>query len=290
MKNLLPSKKFTIISASVLLVLVVIFIATNDNLFPDRDYKKEQERLAETNIALGQVIYQDADNDGLFDWEESLWGTDPENPDSDGDGILDGQEVAAQKEEASDEELSNTELFARELFSTVVALNQTGNLTLENLDSVVEGFDGLLNKPLYYEKYSNLSVDFVETTPETQNVFKDDFTQIMTRYRSTKIGDELEYIALYLENPVDHQQDIEEIVELYSSIAQELSFVKTPNEIADRYIKLLNSFDQNGQIIQEMMYLNEDSIKGLSAIIQYEKVNSELIFNLRTINRYNAQI
>ena len=35
----------------------------------------------------------DTDNDGLDDYSESLFGTDPNNPDTDGDGYLDGEEV-----------------------------------------------------------------------------------------------------------------------------------------------------------------------------------------------------
>ena len=36
---------------------------------------------------------QDSDNDGLKDWEEELYKTDLRNPDTDGDGYLDGEEV-----------------------------------------------------------------------------------------------------------------------------------------------------------------------------------------------------
>lgn len=43
----------------------------------------------------GQVVFVDTDNDGLTDPEETLYGTDPQNPDSDGDGVNDGDEVAA---------------------------------------------------------------------------------------------------------------------------------------------------------------------------------------------------
>lgn len=37
----------------------------------------------------------DADNDGLKNWEEEVYKTDPRNPDTDGDGYLDGEEVAS---------------------------------------------------------------------------------------------------------------------------------------------------------------------------------------------------
>lgn len=36
---------------------------------------------------------KDTDNDGLKDWEEELYKTDPYNPDTDNDGYLDGEEV-----------------------------------------------------------------------------------------------------------------------------------------------------------------------------------------------------
>ncbi|MBI5037622.1 MAG: calcium-binding protein [Candidatus Kerfeldbacteria bacterium] len=35
----------------------------------------------------------DTDNDGLTDVQEGVWGTDILNPDTDGDGFLDGTEV-----------------------------------------------------------------------------------------------------------------------------------------------------------------------------------------------------
>lgn len=40
-------------------------------------------------VACGEL--EDLDGDGLFD--EEAWGTDPNNPDSDGDGFMDGDEV-----------------------------------------------------------------------------------------------------------------------------------------------------------------------------------------------------
>lgn len=41
---------------------------------------------------------RDSDADGLKSWEEALYGTDPENPDTDGDGTPDGQEIAARRD------------------------------------------------------------------------------------------------------------------------------------------------------------------------------------------------
>jgi hypothetical protein len=46
-----------------------------------------------TKITESADIKTDSDSDGLFDDEEESLGTDPDNPDTDGDTFLDGEEV-----------------------------------------------------------------------------------------------------------------------------------------------------------------------------------------------------
>lgn len=46
-----------------------------------------------TNSSISENLAKDSDNDGLTDMEEIIYGTDSQNPDSDGDGYKDGAEV-----------------------------------------------------------------------------------------------------------------------------------------------------------------------------------------------------
>lgn len=48
---------------------------------------------AATRMAITPTTTADSDNDGLSDAQEQALGTDPDNPDTDGDGLLDGPEV-----------------------------------------------------------------------------------------------------------------------------------------------------------------------------------------------------
>lgn len=52
-----------------------------------------QTLVAATSIAETAVVIGDADDDGLTDSQEAQIGTDPNNPDSDGDGLKDGDEA-----------------------------------------------------------------------------------------------------------------------------------------------------------------------------------------------------
>ena len=63
-------------------------------ILTDQDVIQINVRDEFGNSGTGTVtISEDTDNDGLTKIEEDILGTDPNNPDSDGDGVIDGQEV-----------------------------------------------------------------------------------------------------------------------------------------------------------------------------------------------------
>lgn len=92
MKPQKSSKKFNIVVA-ILILLISAFIGS---------YFLLQSRVSQANLLeqiaqqiKDQEIIDDLDYDGLTGWEENLYRTDPNNPDTDNDGYLDGEEVAA---------------------------------------------------------------------------------------------------------------------------------------------------------------------------------------------------
>ena len=80
----LPMKKLPLIS-----ILVAVFLAIGLILFIGTYSKKG----VFSRTALIESQDKDSDNDGLKDWEEELYKTSPYNPDTDGDGYLDGEEI-----------------------------------------------------------------------------------------------------------------------------------------------------------------------------------------------------
>jgi len=79
--------KFPLIS-----IIVGIIIIGGGMVFVWK-YSHKDSLLGKTT-KISQEQLKDSDNDGLKDWEEELYHTDPYNADTDNDGFLDGEEVA----------------------------------------------------------------------------------------------------------------------------------------------------------------------------------------------------
>jgi hypothetical protein len=137
--SLLPSKKF-LTSLGIVVILVVVIVILPRIV---REKKFQSTRTFDDTVTfevtVGDIVDNDADKDGLEDWEEALWGTNPLDPDTDGDGILDGAEIAEIRnalassivQETNEEGVTHGEAVARQLFATYSLLDVQGGLTDE---------------------------------------------------------------------------------------------------------------------------------------------------------------
>ena len=93
-KNIILSvranKKFILKTSAITIILVASFwILLKKPIQKDYVYEKKINNQEKRN----ELLNKDTDNDGLKDWEEILWKTDPNNPDTDGDKTTDGEEI-----------------------------------------------------------------------------------------------------------------------------------------------------------------------------------------------------
>ena len=73
--------KFIIITSIVVVLLVIIYVVffmpSNGEIFSTGN--KKNTPLKVENQTITELIQKDSDGDGVMDWEEGLWGTDPNN-------------------------------------------------------------------------------------------------------------------------------------------------------------------------------------------------------------------
>jgi len=96
MKTINIPKKFTK-KINIFLVIFIMLIGCligGYAILKSKNIKADMLGQLAQNFNMENVI-DDYDFDGLADWEEEIYKTDPTNPDTDGDGYLDGEEVAS---------------------------------------------------------------------------------------------------------------------------------------------------------------------------------------------------
>ena len=138
----------------------------------------------------------DVDQDGLSDSDESYWNTDFQNPDSDGDGFLDGEEVASgyDPREPSSHELGDS--LRDTVYGAPKEITPDFNITEDIAAMMFTGaYAGDLRRDADPEKFKNginaLSFSVIDnfyktqTLPSVTTVIVDDSLENQTAYVET---------------------------------------------------------------------------------------------------------
>ena len=89
-----------------------------------------------SNINTNSIVntaYFDSDNDGLTDAQEKFYTTDPNKPDTDGDGFWDGQEIASGRNPIIADNLTNTNTFSTADINLATTLDKEIYKAKENI-------------------------------------------------------------------------------------------------------------------------------------------------------------
>ncbi len=243
-----------IISAAILIIGGVVFVWQYSDI-------KKQPKFSQENL-------KDSDNDGLKDWEEELYKTNPNNPDTDADGYLDGEEINSGHNplvKAPGDKLTFYPL----------PLGEKYNITKKVLDA--ETINSLLDSYIYQKgEYIN---DHPEvSSPETFSAsIKESTIQEMSRRALAST------YPIILEKA---QKTISEMPEIFEiNIADE--DIKISNNNSQEAIKLYLS--QVSSILNaDTFFLQEQSYRAL--VSAYENNDFSKLDNLIKLNDEKIEI
>ncbi|MEI8130340.1 MAG: hypothetical protein WCG55_02430 [bacterium] len=288
----LPSKKFSIIIGTCIVVILAIFIATSYFGSKSSFNKNPGEfNLVSYSGTLNQAISQDSNNNGIPDWEESLWGLDPK-----GDGAANKKIIESKKAQnaikTDDSNLPTpTDIFTREFMSTVLALRQSGNLTPDALTKVAQTIgNDVDNKHANPVTYSMSDLTVVSTgTQKEKTAYQNALKNLISEYNNVDLGSELNIISDSLnQNNSGSLKLLQPIAEAYISLAKKMVALKTPIEISQSALALANSTAEMGQTLIHIENLYTDTIHGMVSLDDYVKASDEADRATATISSYFA--
>ena len=278
----------------IVLFLIGNFIQGRREIFQS-EFKKNNPD-GQLSVTLKEIVERDSDNDGLLDWEEGLWNLDPKNPDSDGDGILDGEEVNIQRknlnagaEITGEEPASNpttTENFAKELLTTVLALQQSGNLTPENLEKITDTFEKEIKNQERATIYDSNDLKIGEDNKKTISVYVVGINKILKKYPIKDEGVSAIIEKVLMEDSAEDLSKIDPIIKKYQSMAEELLALTVPRAASVAHLWLVNSVYNLSDDFQSMKTVYNDPVRAFLAIIQHEKTLEELRLALAGLSGY----
>jgi hypothetical protein len=267
---------------AVALLVAILMVVGAYFLSPSAEPAIEAANAGVSDDLTKLLADKDSDGDGLKDWEETLWHTDPNNPDTDGDGIPDGVSVDQQIKDAKDsgtdiaaeiEALNPSSKFNRAFFNEYLNVKgELGQVTGTSIQYVVQRAL-LAAEPPPRTAYD---VSTLKTVPLTESSGKTYIEAVST----VLIPEDPSVIekneAVLFDDAIKNGNEsaaakIALIGKGYQSIADKLIKISVPSSLKNEHDALIQASYTVGTTVYELSLLFDDPVTTLYALVRYEQ-------------------
>ena len=268
--------------------------------------------LSVQNKTLTELIQIDSDGDGVPDWEEALWGTDPHKK-ATFNGIPDANYIAEKKKTMNVEQsnmqneqnLNETEKFAREFFSSFAALKASGQVdaaTIKNFSNALGQKVVEANLPdKYSENDAKLAASDDTAAHKTYYLA---VKALFDKHKKDGLGTELGIVSSGLAsgsegspasgtadgmNPPSSTPDnygkLLVIGQSYQDFGKEIMQVEVPKSLLSYHLAIANNANNTGIAVENMEKIINDPVTGLSGLSKYQKYSNQLITSVANLEQ-----
>ncbi len=295
MQKYLPSKKFQI-QVIAILIIIILFVSFRFlfNFIKNKIKERRIEKI-QSAVTIKDVIEKDTNNNGISDWEEKLWGKDPNtNGKENREYILAKKAELYKKNENTliDSNSLNTEGSAkkesedlsRAFFATIMALQQAGELDEDSMNAIGNSIGDKVIPDEIPDVYTISNIKTIESSSDNISAYYLAFRDLAVKYKDADIGNELTFVAQGLQNN-DPQliAIVGQIAISYQNFAKDLLNIPTPTTISKNAVNLANSYAKTGQSLEQISMGLDNPIKGMQGLLNYKKELDILLTNLSNI-------
>lgn len=315
LKEQLPSGQFAMTAAAIFAVALIIGIAS---IYPAKGSLNYQNPNAELETGTLEKLVAvagdlDTDKDGLKDWEESLWKTDPKNPDTDGDGTFDGEEVKANRnpkvigpnDKMSSEEVESvtqgdvpqttnaTDRLARSFFTEYVTVKKSGaTVDATNETKIINAALSQTN-PQPARQYTEGELEILQNSSEsTLRSYANAMGIIQAEHAISTSGSETE-LSIFAK--AISKEDEKELLKLtpiinrYKSMLQALLKLPVPKDLETKHLALVNAISMIGNDVAHMQNAFTDPVQAMVSFSEYTNITSTVPDIYKNFRDYYTQ-
>lgn len=271
---------------------------------------EEDLRAAIVQIASSEKKTFDEDADGLKNWEEELWKSNPADADTDDDGTTDGMEVAEGRNPAvagpnddmkstvkastaatSTEKLSTTDVFSRQVFSTYLQSKynlQGEELSQEDIGRIVNASlssNVLMIQPKLYA-VSELKIGAADDA-EAKRAYGNALGAAL-KARSPK-GLESGYVIFAKSLQAQDEkklEDLDRIVAGYTKLIGDYLKMEIPKSATMHHLNFVNSLSAVAEDFKAMRNIYSDPVRAYAGLNDFKNTSGNLAQALMDLEMY----
>ncbi len=296
-QTMLPSQQFQ--KRAVLILGLVLVLVVGTTLI-----KKTTDKNDDSNAAF-KFSKLDTDKDGLRDWEEDVWGTDKNNPDTDGDGVPDGQEVQEDRDpnKTGDDSLTDSRLasvysaYKRHALQNINVTNEISNrilphslllandlqnnpslVTTRNTDKLIDPI--VAQYRVEESSYALADLKLTSVTPDSLSNYFVEILEIANSGLASPAGNE---VTLSMNQ---NNVNLDKQLNNYRQVVSRVQNMSVPSSLGEPHLKVLNNFATMESVFKVLASAGDnDPAKSLYAV---EELKSLQTANLAAIENLAA--
>ena len=265
----LPSKKVFAVAFLAIGILSWTIISKLSSTTPSGDAFR-----GVVSVAHAESMYQDSDNDGLPDWQEKLYGTDPNNPDSDGNGTPDGTQFESQKKYWG--LVPNDSVFE--------AINRLGS----DVPNAPDPTDRLSLSPTFYkDTFDQGDVTQAESGTSSASIYIAKALVLLAEHAEVGKSTPLDTIKQWLQVHDDTDANsIKQMGDDSKALASELIKIPVPPELVATHLDIANYLYDSGLALENVLTTLHDPTAGFFAGANYANYESKYTKAVIALTQY----
>lgn len=282
-----PSRKIIYLLSGIICLFILIglfsFSPAVKAVKNIRDILGDKENSAAT---LG-AFDKDTDGDGLQDWQEALWKTDPKNKDTDGDGTNDGDEAAEGRDpivHGPDDKMTRSLNFV---------LSSEGELGVGDPDNMSEQMARDILTQLLAQDNSELDNETQnkiinntianlrpESIPNRFNLRDVKVLKETNKDSLIKFGNAVVSAQEKMASSLNPNGEVEQVISVYGVMVDDLAKIEVPNDMVMPYLSLINNYNTLKELLLEISVSDDDPFKSLLSLSSFQDMiaKNEVIY------------
>ncbi|PIR86417.1 hypothetical protein COU13_01005 [Candidatus Kaiserbacteria bacterium CG10_big_fil_rev_8_21_14_0_10_43_70] len=262
--------------------------------------KKTEERMNERQIVVAPPTFtvpapeQDTDGDGVPDWQEALIGTDPNNPDSDGDGEKDTytsisyiQSSITPDIDVRSEDLTPADELSTRLLSEYTSLKQIGAYTEDRGLLIGEKLAGSINQTTSFEPRITDDIQSDSDTSYGRAIaYRLEMQEVFSPLLSLSEAEFVIYGRFIESRDSKALSELLEIADVYESVANDASEIVVPEDALDEHLDVVNSLAFYAATLKEMVRYSYDSVASFALLRTYAQAEEYVFTTFNTLSSY----